>query len=67
MATDGGYIKHLNDHRMEHSVSKFTQSNKAGWDGLAETHYRNYHTDIKLYWPLMVVTSITLTIIEWGI
>ena len=26
-------------------MSKFTQSNKAGWDGLAETHYRNYHTD----------------------
>ncbi len=30
---------------MGHLVSKFTQSNKAGWDGLAETHYRNYHTD----------------------
>jgi SAM-dependent methyltransferase len=22
-----------------------TQANKRGWDGLAETHYKNYHTD----------------------
>ena len=26
-------------------MNKMTQANKQGWDGLAETHYRNYHID----------------------
>lgn len=26
-------------------MSEMTQSNKKGWDGLAETHYKNYHID----------------------
>ena len=26
-------------------MSEMTQSNKMGWDGLAEVHYRNYHID----------------------
>ena len=26
-------------------MSKMTQANKQGWDGLAETHYQNYHID----------------------
>ncbi len=26
-------------------MSKFTQSNKKGWDGLAKTHYKNYHIE----------------------
>lgn len=26
-------------------MNEFTQANKAGWDGLAETHYKNYHID----------------------
>jgi hypothetical protein len=26
-------------------MSMMTQSNKQGWDRLAETHYKNYHTD----------------------
>jgi SAM-dependent methyltransferase len=26
-------------------MNKMTQANKEGWDGLAETHYKNYHTD----------------------
>jgi 2-polyprenyl-3-methyl-5-hydroxy-6-metoxy-1,4-benzoquinol methylase len=27
------------------SISEMTQSNKMGWDGLAEVHYENYHID----------------------
>jgi SAM-dependent methyltransferase len=26
-------------------MNKMTQANKQGWDGLAETHYRNYHIE----------------------
>ena len=26
-------------------MNKMTQANKKGWDGLAETHYKNYHID----------------------
>jgi SAM-dependent methyltransferase len=26
-------------------MKHMTQANKAAWDGLAETHYKNYHTD----------------------
>ena len=26
-------------------MSVMTQSNKQGWDGLVETHYKNYHND----------------------
>ncbi len=26
-------------------MNKMTQSNKMGWDGLAETHFKNYHID----------------------
>ena len=26
-------------------MTEFTQANRYGWDGLAETHYRNYHID----------------------
>lgn len=26
-------------------MNNMTQANKKGWDGLAETHYKNYHTD----------------------
>jgi len=26
-------------------MDEMTQANKVGWDGLAETHYKNYHTD----------------------
>ena len=26
-------------------MNKMTQANKQGWDGLAETHYKNYHID----------------------
>lgn len=26
-------------------MNNMTQSNKKGWDGLAETHYKNYHID----------------------
>jgi SAM-dependent methyltransferase len=26
-------------------MNKMTQANKRGWDGLAETHYKNYHID----------------------
>ena len=26
-------------------MKHMTRANKAAWDGLAETHYRNYHTD----------------------
>ena len=26
-------------------MNNMTHANKTGWDGLAETHYKNYHTD----------------------
>ena len=26
-------------------MNTMTQANKKGWDGLAETHYQNYHID----------------------
>lgn len=26
-------------------MNMMTQANKKGWDGLAKTHYRNYHID----------------------
>jgi hypothetical protein len=27
------------------SMNNLTRSNKMGWDGLAETHFKNYHVD----------------------
>jgi hypothetical protein len=29
-------------------MSRMTQANKQGWDGLAENHYKNYHIDTLL-------------------
>ena len=30
---------------MDHSMNQMAQANKQGWDGLAATHYKNYHID----------------------